>query len=282
MNSFKHTYIYMVALLALALTTACSGGKHLSTTPTPMAQASQEKNQELLLRVVGTASKAKAVSAKANIKLSADGKKLSVPGTLRMKKGEVVRLQLTALGIMEAGRVEFTPDYVLIIDRLNKRYAKARYADIDFLRDNGITFASLQALFWGELFSPGADQMTQDDLMRFGVKTEGTGATVTTKQGKLNYQWQVNSQSGRIARTKVGASGVSLSCAYEGTTQLSGRPFPGAINLAFTMPGRTFGMNINLTEVDADGQWDTLTTLSDRYKAVNAEDIMKILMNLAK
>ena len=59
-------------------------------------------------------------------------KDLSVNGTLRMKRNDVVQLSLTFLG-MEVGRMEFTPSDVLIIDRFNKQYVRASYDEVSFL-----------------------------------------------------------------------------------------------------------------------------------------------------
>ena len=60
-------------------------------------------------------------------------KDITVPGAIRMRKDEVIRLQLfiPLLG-SEVGRLEFTPDYVLVIDRLHKQYVKADYNQLDF------------------------------------------------------------------------------------------------------------------------------------------------------
>lgn len=55
----------------------------------------------------------------------------------------------------EVGRLEFTPDYVLVIDRMHKEYLKGDYNQLDFLRDNGLNFYSLQALFWNQALPPG-------------------------------------------------------------------------------------------------------------------------------
>ncbi len=73
-----------------------------------------------------------------------------------MRKDEVIRIQLfiPILGT-EVGSLEFTPDYVLIIDRLHKEYIKADYTQVDFLKKQGINFYSLQALFWNQLLLPG-------------------------------------------------------------------------------------------------------------------------------
>ncbi len=63
-----------------------------------------------------------------------------------MRKVEVIRIQLfiPILGT-EVGRLEFTPNYVLIIDHLHKEYIKADYTQVDFLKEAGRKL----------LFSPG-------------------------------------------------------------------------------------------------------------------------------
>jgi len=35
-----------------------------------------------------------------------------------------------------------------------------------------------------------------------------------------------------------------------------------------------------MKNISTDGNWDSFTTLSKKYKAVTAEDVLKILMNL--
>ena len=75
---------------------------------------------------------AQAISAKIKFSINTGSKDLSVSGSLKMKKDDVIRIQLTPLGLMEAGRIEFTKDYVLVVDRINKEYIKASYSDVDF------------------------------------------------------------------------------------------------------------------------------------------------------
>ena len=67
-----------------------------------------------------------------------------------MKYGEVVRLMIVPFGLMEAARLEFTPDYVLIVNRLKKTYAKARYDEVSQLKKNNITFEKVQEACWNE------------------------------------------------------------------------------------------------------------------------------------
>ena len=92
---------------------------------------------------------------------------ITLTGNLKMKRDDVIRLQLMAFGFVEAGRLEFTKDYVLIMDRINKQYLKAPYVQIDFLRNSGLNFYTLQALFWNELFQPNRSKLTAEDMHKF-------------------------------------------------------------------------------------------------------------------
>ena len=92
-------------------------------------------------------------------------KDITVPGILRMRKDEVIRLQLLIPILRsEVGRIEFAKDYVFFIDRIHKQYVKASYDEVGFLRDNGINFYSLQSLFWNQVFIPRQQKVSEADL----------------------------------------------------------------------------------------------------------------------
>ena len=84
-----------------------------------------------------------------------DGKSVSLSGSLHMRRDKVIRLQLFIpyLGT-EVGRLEFTPDYVMVVDRIHKQCVKGDYNQLAFLRSHGLSFYSLQALFWNPLMLP--------------------------------------------------------------------------------------------------------------------------------
>ena len=92
--------------------------------------------------------------SKVKFSVEVGAQKLTLTGNLKMKRDDCIRLQLMAFGFVEAGRIELTPDYVLIMDRINKQYLKAPYVQVDFMRNNGLNFNTMQALFWNEKNSP--------------------------------------------------------------------------------------------------------------------------------
>ena len=54
------------------------------------------------------------VTSKMNLDLNLGGKSLSVGGSCNLKRDEVIQLSLVAMGFMEVGRLEFTPQYMMM------------------------------------------------------------------------------------------------------------------------------------------------------------------------
>ena len=84
------------------------------------------------------------LTAKASIKLQAGEKSAGVSGTLRMERDDVIQLSLAFLGLMEVGRLEITPDYFLLIDRMNHQYVRVAYSQVPFFQQSGIDFHTFQ------------------------------------------------------------------------------------------------------------------------------------------
>lgn len=90
-----------------------------------------------------------------DIDLSIDfgGDSYSLDGKLCMKRDEVVRLTLTFMGFVEVGTIEFTPDNILIVNRIGKEYTRMPYNASDILVKNNITFANIQAMTVDKLYA---------------------------------------------------------------------------------------------------------------------------------
>lgn len=224
--------------------------------------------------------------------LQAGSEDITVPGALRMRKDEVIRLQLfiPLLG-SEVGRLEFTPTYVLVIDRIHKQYVKADYTQISFLRDNGLTFYSLQALFWNQLLLPGKQKVSESDLKAFDVNLQGTGATlpVTLKSGSMSYQWNAERATGRISSTNVvyqsKTHGTStLDWQYDNFKSVGVKMFPALQVFKFTTTAtskkRVAQVTLDMDKVTTDGNWEATSTVSPKYKKMEAEDILGKLLKM--
>ena len=233
----------------------------------------------------------KNITGNMSVSIRMDDKDISVPGSLHMRKDEVIRIQLfiPLLGT-EVGRLEFTPTYVLIVDRLHKEYIKADYTQVDFLKKQGITFYSLQALFWNQLLLPGVQKVSESDLKKFdaGLDAEGDAVPVTFKNGDMVYSWNADRATGRITEADVtyqnpSEGKSSLNVKYGDFRSVGVKMFPATQILTFSTDAlkkkRELVLNLEMNEVKTDSNWDAQTEVSSKYKQVSPEDVLGKIMN---
>ena len=209
-----------------------------------------------------------------------------------MRRDEVIRLQLLLPIIRtEVARIDFTPDYVLLVDRFHKEYIKASYKDVSFLADNGLSFYSLQALFWNQLFLPGEKTLDEQMLRRFtcGLADMATTVPVGFKNGNIEYQWKASKSTAQItgagANYDSAAHGKSsLVWTYDNFRSFDGRQFPlsqqFAVSTAVTGRQQTVQLTVKMSSPKNSADWDTTTQLSGKYKKIEAQDILKKLMSI--
>lgn len=285
----SQTALILCCLLSLLFSfTSCGATKHLERTASAETATKGDLGSlQYVQKVYDTRVYTKNISGKMDFRIQAGDKDVTVPGQLRMRRDSVIRIQLfiPLLG-SEIGRLEFTPTYVLIIDRMHKQYVKADYRQVDFLQQHGITFYSLQALFWNQLLVPGNKTVKESDLEKFSADA-GKGQ-VSLKDGNMNYLWTCDPASGQIKKADVtyqdkqGQS--SLSVDYAGFTAVGVKQFPANIVLNLktdaTKRVKAALMSIDMHRVTTDSNWETQTTVSDRYTKVDPKDILSKITTL--
>ena len=283
-------YIILIAISMVMV--ACGSKKNLESTATSSIATSVDnaslKKVDYIRRVHDNAVTPNIIVSKIDFEIDAMGKNISVDGKIFMRKDEVIRIVLSPLGIMEVGRVEFTPDYVLVVDRLHKQYVKASYNDLDFLKNNGLTFYSLQALFWNELFLPGNKKLTDELLVNFDTNMSEKGERkVTTKSGSLNFEWNTTTANARInsANVNYGAGTSKASSAtwkYDSFSVFASKQYPTSHALTFASKSvksnTPMKVNIKMKKLTTDPNWETLSKVSEKYTQVNAEEALKKLI----
>lgn len=263
------------------------GGTSGKETATGNAQGTTEP-LDFVRKVSDQKVYAKNIVGKMTLNVKMGSKDVSVPGALRMRRDEVIRIQafIPILG-SEVGRIEFTPDYVLVLDRMHKEYIKADYNQLDFLRDNGLNFYSLQALFWNQLFLPGSNKVGEGDMDKFNVSATSEFQTVSLHRGNMDYTWSAD-VTGRIAKAKVCHSSTShgnstLDWDYSRFVSVGSKFFPARQSFSFSstaIKGKgTTSVVIDMDDVKTDEKWDARTEVSSRYKKIEASDVFGKLLN---
>ena len=239
-----------------------------------------------LQEVNDNAQHARFVTSKIKFTVEVGAQQMTLTGNLKMKRDDVIRLQLMAFGFVEAGRLEFTPDYVLIIDRINKQYLKVPYSHLDFLRNSHIDFYVIQSLFWNELFQPGKAHLTDSNLK--GYKTE-VGAdddvVVAMEDGKLSYRWLADRTAAQVKMANIKYSDkyrgdYQLNWDYEDFKRHTSKVFPMTHKVTFNTPKKDIKFDMILNYLGSEDNWETRTTLSGKYRQVEVDEILRRFMAL--
>lgn len=279
--------LFAVALGGMTLAMAGCGSKKAATEGTSSTVDKHNGGNVQALAFVQKVANQKVstqnIVGKMSLNVQMGSKNITVPGSLHMRYGEVIRIQafIPLLG-SEVGRIDFTPDYVLVIDRMHKEYIKEDYNKVDFLKNNGLNFYSLQALFWNQLFMPGTTSISDANLLDFGVTEAGNSKNITLKKGNLNIVWNADNANGRISTAKATYSSLtqgksSLNWTYFNFKAVAGKMFPAYQKFTFATTAIKNQSNISLT-IDMDGvktdsKWEAKSEISKRYKKIEATDV---------
>ena len=278
--------IVRIALLALPLMFSSCGifKKHKEVKPV----IEQRQTTDFVNQVRENQQTSKFITSKVKFSVEVGPQKLTLTGNLKMRRNDVIRLQLMAFGFVEAGRLEFTKDYVLIMDRINKQYLKAPYRQIDFLRNSGLNFSALQALFWNELFKPNqsSDAVVLDKTASgFATIESGDDMIISLEDGKMDYSWLASKNTAIIRMANI-----LYKDRFNGNTQLNwdyadfevfGRKmFPKKNSIKLTTPDKEVILNMTLNYLGTDSEWEPRTEVSNKYREVTVDEILRRFMAL--
>jgi hypothetical protein len=297
----KTSSILKIAVLAIPLFFAsCGSKKHVTEQETATSAKATIENlpqderalmEKVEQNIKDSVKANRFLTSKVKFTVEYGEQNLTLTGNLRMKRDYIIRLQLMAFGFVEAARLEFTKDYVLIMDRINKQYIMQPYKHVDFLRNSGINFYTLQALFWNELFMPNSTGVKVEDLPKYSTTLDGNEAIIGFEDEKMNYSWLVNKDNARIIMANI----LYRDRLTNGTSQLtwdyqdfesfgSGaamRPFPTQMNISLnTTESKEVKLRMKLNYLDEAQGWEDPTQVSNKYREVSIEDMLKRFMAL--
>ncbi|MBQ8948415.1 MAG: DUF4292 domain-containing protein [Prevotella sp.] len=287
----KTTSILKIAALALPLVLTACGSRKKVVEPVVMTPELKAK-ADFISSVKDNAQTTKFLTSKVKFSVEVGPQKLTLTGNLKMKRDDVIRLQLMAFGFVEAGRIELTKDYVLIMDRINKQYLKAPWMSVDFLRNSGMNFQTLQALFWNELFRPNQtaltktnDKLVVDSIANYTILESGDDMIIGLEEGKMDYSWLASRNTSLIRMANIlykdrFNGNTQLNWDYDDFKKLNKALFPHKSAITLTTPEKEVKLGMTLNYIGADTEWETRTEISNKYREVTVDEILRRFMSL--
>jgi len=286
----KLSSIVRVAVLALPLVlVSCGSHKKVVQGPVTLSPE-QTEGAHFISSVQDNAQTTKFITSKVKFSVEVGPQKLTLTGNLKMKRDDVIRLQLMAFGFVEAGRIELTKDYVLIMDRINKQYLKTPYMSVDFLRNSGLNFNTLQALFWNELFKPNEGRAQKQHSANSGgtvysTLESGDDMIISLTEGKMDYSWLASKKNALIKMANIlykdrFNGNTQLNWDYDQFEMVNKKMFPKKSGIVLTTPDKEVKLNMTLNYVGSDTEWETRTEISNKYREVTVDEILRRFMAL--
>lgn len=237
---------------------------------------------EYLETVIDNAGGWDALTAKMTLAIDLEGKGATkVNGTLRIKKGEVVQMSITPFLGIEVARAEISPDGVLVIDRVNKRYVQVSFAEVKALANADLDFHTLQALFLNELFLPGKGNLTSRDASAFRVEPVADGVELDIKRSKrFSYRFLTDAPDALLKESCIGLKDTPylLKWAYGDFRSLEQRKFPADMKVSFEGGKKPVKASFALSRLSTNADWESRTEVSPKYERVELADILKLLI----
>jgi len=289
----KPSSILKIAVLAMPLMlSSCIFHKKAVKEEAPKPLTAEElQNKNFVDRVQDNVQTARFITSKVKFSVEVGAQKLTLTGNLKMKRDDVIRLQLMAFGFVEAGRIEMTKDYVLIMDRINKQYLKAPWMQIDFLRNTGLNFNSMQSLFWNELFKPNpvivGKKAVADTTATFSTIESGDDMIIQLNEGKMDYSWLVGRNDALIKMANIqykdrfnSENNAQLNWDYDKFEMFSSKKFPMKHAISLTTAKKDVKLGMTLNYIGSDTEWETRTEVSNKYREVTVDEILRRFMSL--
>ena len=204
-----------------------------------------------------------------------------VNGILRIKRNKVIQMSITPLLGIEVARIEISPDGVLVIDRMNKRYVKASFAEVMVLTNADLNFHTLQSLFMNELFLPGKNSVTIRDFSAYHIDVDVANVMLEVKkQKRFSYRFHTQAPEALLKETHIGLIGTpyGLKWKYDDFRLLEHKRFPMEMYVSFIGGKKPLEASFKLSRLSTESNWDAHTELSRKYKQVELEDILKLLL----
>lgn len=222
------------------------------------------------------------LTARARIELNVGSSSpMSVNANMRVRRGEIIRFSVAPILGIEVARIDITPDKIMAVDRMNKRYVELGFAEISSLLNTELDFNILQSLILNEIFIPGKDNLSVADASGFTLSPYADRARLQVKGTKrIGYSFFTSATDGRLEETVIALKDLpySLHCRYADFTMLGNDVFPQSIEMMSEGTDKKYSLDMKLSRINTDSNWDSKTELSSKYRKMSVQELLKLFI----
>lgn len=202
---------------------------------------------------------------------------LNAKGDLRIIKNKAIFFSVQAFLGIEVARLKITPDSIIAIDRLHRRYFADTFAHIYGLRTQGVNYFTIQALFSNALFLQNRDTLSLNDADAFRWEQKGDQIRLTSRKDEFS-RFTLNSNR-QLQLTELGDASdrLKLNWAYSDFAKFFNSDFPQTMQVDVVSPKRKIGITMKMAKVEIGRSFAVDAAVPLRYAKVDLDEILKIL-----
>lgn len=273
LTKLKQTAALVITVTALIFVTGC---KSKQTSVNTGGKLETKSHNEVINDVLESELKYKTITTKGSLELKKgnSGKKMTT--VFKIVKDSIIQASVRPMFGMEAIRVSFTPDSILIIDRLKKQYVAESFANSEMIKNLDFNYSNLQALFTNQLFVPGKKEVSKGDYKKFNLSTTSDVHLLQTKdKNDLLYNFAIDA-SNRIASTLVynEAKKFTLQWSYSDFVTDGKNIYPTSMVAKVDVAKNRVDVGINYTKLDIDKELNIDNSIPSKYTKVSFIDFM--------
>lgn len=264
---------FALFLITIFLLSSCWISKNITTEPTPVSPAVY-----FLDSVKSNYLNFNTLSLKYNSKFESKNKNLSFSGQIRIKHDSIIWISVSpAMGI-EAMRLVFTPDSVMLLNRIDNSYLTDSYDIVTKYTQTEINFKFLQSLFLNELipYKYNADVKVLDNYI---VNSDSSHVILTNNNSNINDS--LNKTIVHIISilkdikkvdnisTYDNASNRNIKINYSEFENEEGTQFPTNINLVLKNKADFINLSIKYTKITNDKNLNFPFNIPRKFERIN-------------
>ncbi|MBC7400170.1 MAG: DUF4292 domain-containing protein [Mucilaginibacter sp.] len=198
-------------------------------------------------------------SGRASTKLDINGDNNDVTLNIRINKGKMIWVSVTAILGLEVARAVITPDSIKVINKLQGLYLKKPFSFIYQYASRQVNYKTIEALLVG-------NAMPEVLTERSRITSDFGNVTLSGSLDELVYSLMLGTNM-RVTQFNLSNTGAAQALLVNNSAfiQASNRLVPSQIDILSTIQDKKIQANLRYTKVDFDQQLEYPFNIPERY-----------------
>jgi hypothetical protein len=276
----KYVKIAFTILLSVLLLLSCKSGKMAIQGKSGLRLTGEEQ----LEAVMENTPVFDSFSSRLRLTIPLKKEEYTLNGTLKIQYDRLIQISLLLPIIRtEAVRIEISPENILIIDRMNRRYASVPASELHEVFHTEVDFPMLQSLFSNTIFLPGQYGLTRKDYSSFQAQSrENDGVQLSCESREFVYSFLTSLETHRLVSSSIEthSSSYRLQWEYDNFVPVGETTFPSKMKVLVGKKDNPGRATLELSRLSVNEQTLTPTNVPARYESVRLSDILRMLEGL--